>query len=85
MSIDAISSSVPVLPQAEVQKASTTPLLAQSTPAPADTFSICAPVTNLQELAMPTTMVAKYKRLNCPRKTCTARPERLCPHPCGHC
>jgi hypothetical protein len=39
MSITAISSSVPVLPQAEVQKAST-PVPAQSTPAPADTVSI---------------------------------------------
>jgi hypothetical protein len=41
MSIAAISSSVPVLPQAEVQKAST-PVPAQSTPAPADTVSISA-------------------------------------------
>jgi hypothetical protein len=39
MSIAAISSSVSVLPQAEVQKAST-PVPAQSTPAPADTVSI---------------------------------------------
>jgi hypothetical protein len=39
MSIAPISSSVPVLPQAEVQKAST-PVSAQSTPAPADTVSI---------------------------------------------
>jgi hypothetical protein len=41
MSIAAISSSVPVLPQAEVQKAST-PVPAQSTPASADTVSISA-------------------------------------------
>jgi hypothetical protein len=46
MSIAPISSSVPVLPQAEAQKASTpvsaqsTPVLAQSAPAPADTVSI---------------------------------------------
>jgi hypothetical protein len=42
MSLAAISSSVPVLPQAEVQKASTTPVPAQSTPASADTVSISA-------------------------------------------
>jgi len=44
MSLAAISSSVPVLPQAEVQKPSTTPAPAQSTPAPApaDTVSISA-------------------------------------------
>jgi hypothetical protein len=41
MSIAAISSSVSVLPQAGVQKAST-PAPAQSTPAPADTVSISA-------------------------------------------
>jgi hypothetical protein len=40
MSIAAISSSVPVLPQA-AQKAST-PVPVQSTPAPADTVSISA-------------------------------------------
>jgi hypothetical protein len=45
MSLAAISSSVPVLPQAESQKASTTPApAAPSTPAsaPADTVSISA-------------------------------------------
>jgi hypothetical protein len=44
MSLAAISSSVPLLPQAEVQKPSTTPAPAQSTPAPApaDTVSISA-------------------------------------------
>jgi hypothetical protein len=42
MSLAAISPSVPVLPQAEAQKASTTPAPAQSAPAPADTVSISA-------------------------------------------
>jgi hypothetical protein len=48
MSIAAIGSTVPVLPQAEVQKASTpvppqsTPAPAQSTPIPADSVSISA-------------------------------------------
>ena len=48
MSIAAIGSTVPVLPQAEVQKASTpvppqsTPAPAQSTPVPADSVSISA-------------------------------------------
>jgi hypothetical protein len=41
MIIAAISSSVPMLPQAGPQKAST-PVSAQSTPAPADTVSISA-------------------------------------------
>jgi hypothetical protein len=42
MSLTAISSTVPVLPQAEVKKPSTTPAPAPSTaaPAPADTVSI---------------------------------------------
>jgi hypothetical protein len=42
MSIAAISSSVPVLPQAEVQKTSSpvSPISAQSTPAPSDSVSI---------------------------------------------
>jgi hypothetical protein len=44
MSLAAISSSVPMLPQAEVQKASTTAAPAQSAPAlpPADSVSISA-------------------------------------------
>jgi hypothetical protein len=44
MSLAAISSTAPVLPQAEVQKPSTTPAPAPSTPAPApaDTVSISA-------------------------------------------
>jgi hypothetical protein len=41
MSLAAISSSVPVLPQAEVQKPST-PVPPQSTPSPTDTVSISA-------------------------------------------
>ena len=41
MSLTAISSSVPVLPQADVQKASAA-VPAQSTPSPVDTVSISA-------------------------------------------
>jgi predicted cobalt transporter CbtA len=40
MSLAAISSTVPVLPQAEVQKPSTTPAPTQSTPAPAPAATV---------------------------------------------